>query len=56
MFPMTVTISNPAQLNAVMAANPIMLVITLIAALVAGLTYFFTCTNTGKAVWSSFTS
>ena len=45
-----------ALFNAVMAANPIMLVITLIAALVAGLTYFFTCTNTGKAVWSSFTS
>lgn len=44
-----------AMLNAVMAANPIMLVITLIAALVAGLTYFFACTNTGKAVWSSFT-
>ena len=44
-----------ALLNAVMAANPIMLVITLIAALVAGLTYFFACTNTGKAVWSSFT-
>ena len=43
------------NLNAVMAANPIMLVITLIAALVAGLTYFFACTNTGKAVWSSFT-
>lgn len=45
-----------ALLNAVMSANPIMLVITLIAALVAGLTYFFTCTNTGKAIWSSFTS
>lgn len=45
-----------ALLNTVMAANPIMLVITLIAALVAGLTYFFTCTNTGKAVWSSFTN
>lgn len=44
-----------ALFNAVMAANPIMLVITLIAALVAGLTYFFACTNTGKAVWSSFT-
>lgn len=44
-----------ALLNAVMAANPIMLVITLIAALVAGLTYFFACTNTGKAIWSSFT-
>lgn len=45
-----------ALLNAVMAANPIMLVITLFAALVAGLTYFFACTNTGKAVWASFTS
>ena len=45
-----------ALLNAAMAANPIMLVITLIAALVAGLTYFFACTNTGKAVWASFTS
>lgn len=28
----------------------------LVTPLVAGLTYFFTCTNTGKAVWSSFTS
>lgn len=45
-----------ALLNAVMAANPIMLVITLFAALVAGLTYFFACTNTGKAIWSSFTN
>lgn len=45
-----------ALLNAAMAANPIMLVITLIAALVAGLTYFFTCTNTGKAIWSNFTN
>lgn len=45
-----------ALLNAVMAANPIMLVITLIAALVAGLTYFFACTNTGRAIWSSFTN
>ncbi|WP_432303352.1 tape measure protein [Bifidobacterium adolescentis] len=45
-----------ALLNAVMAANPIMLVITLIAALVAGLTYFFACTNTGRSVWASFTS
>lgn len=45
-----------ALLNTVMGANPIMVVITLIAALVAGLTYFFTCTNTGKAIWSSFTN
>ena len=27
----------------------------LVTPLVAGLTYFFACTNTGKAVWSSFT-
>lgn len=27
----------------------------LLNAVMAGLTYFFTCTNTGKAVWSSFT-
>lgn len=45
-----------ALLNAVMGANPIMVVITLIAALVAGLTYFFACTNTGKAIWASFTN
>ena len=44
-----------ALLNAVMAANPIMLVITLIAALVAGLTYFFTQTQTGRQVWQQFT-
>lgn len=32
------------------------LVTPLVAALTAVLTYFFTCTNTGRAVWSSFTS
>lgn len=53
---MRIAAAAQALLNAVMAANPIMLVITLIAALVAGLTYFFACTNTGKAVWSSFTN
>lgn len=40
--------------NAVMAANPIMLVVMAIAAVVAGLTYFFTQTETGKQVWQSF--
>lgn len=39
--------------NAVMAANPIMLIVIAIAALVAGLIYFFTQTETGKAVWDS---
>lgn len=42
--------------NAVMAANPVMLVAMAIAALVAGLVYFFTQTETGKAAWESFTN
>jgi uncharacterized protein (DUF2141 family) len=40
--------------NLVMNANPIMLVITVLAALVAALVYFFTQTDTGRAIWSSF--
>lgn len=44
-----------AAFNAVMDANPIMLVIMAIAALVAGLVYFFTQTDTGRAAWASFT-
>lgn len=40
----------------VMAANPIVALIAVIAALVAGLVYFFTQTKTGRAVWSSFVS
>lgn len=43
-------------LNAAMNANPIMLVITAIGALVAGLIWFFTQTETGRAAWASFTS
>lgn len=39
--------------NAVMSANPIMLAVMAIAALVAGLVYFFTQTETGKEVWNS---
>lgn len=38
-----------------MNANPIMLVISAIAALVAGLTYFFTKTETGQRLWAQFT-
>nr|DAR65373.1 MAG TPA: tail tape measure protein [Caudoviricetes sp.] len=40
--------------NAVMSANPIFLVIGAITALVAALAWFFTQTETGKAIWSSF--
>lgn len=42
-------------LNAAMNANPIMIVITLIAALVAGLVYFFTQTEEGKQAWQNLT-
>lgn len=42
-------------LNIVMAANPIMLVVTAVGALVAGLVYFFTQTELGKKVWGEFT-
>lgn len=41
--------------NAVMNANPIMLVVTAVAALVAGLVYFFTQTETGRKIWQGFT-
>lgn len=40
----------------VMAGNPIVALIAVIAALVAGLVYFFTQTKTGQAMWSSFVS
>ena len=44
-----------AAFNAVISANPIMLVVTAVAALVAGLTYFFTQTETGKRIWAEIT-
>ncbi len=44
-----------AAFNAVMALNPIGLIIVAIAALVAGLVYFFTQTETGKKAWATFT-
>lgn len=43
-----------AAFNVVMNANPIMLVITAIGALVAGLVWFFTQTETGRQAWQSF--
>lgn len=42
-----------AAFNAVAAANPIMLIVIAIAALVAGLYWFFTQTETGKRVWAT---
>lgn len=44
-----------AAWNIVMNANPIMLLVTAIAALVAGLAYFFTQTETGRQIWASIT-
>lgn len=44
-----------AAFNAVMAANPVMLVVTAIGALVAGLVYFFTQTELGQQIWGEFT-
>lgn len=43
-------------LNAAMNANPIVLVVTAIGALVAALVWFFTQTETGRAAWASFTA
>lgn len=40
--------------NTVLMANPIVLIIGLIAALVAGLVWFFTQTETGRQMWQSF--
>jgi tape measure domain-containing protein len=42
--------------NAAMRANPIGIIITLVAALVAALVWFFTQTETGKKIWASFMS
>ncbi len=55
-FGTAVKIAAAAQLifNAVMNANPIMLLVTAIAALVAGLTYFFTQTQLGQQIWQGF--
>lgn len=49
----TAAIAVQAAWNAVMAANPVGLLILAIAALVAGLVYFFTQTETGKAIVAS---
>lgn len=43
-------------LNAAMNANPIVLVVTAIAALVSALVWFFTQAETGRKAWAAFTS
>lgn len=42
--------------NVALTANPIGVVVAAIAALVAGLVYFFTQTETGRKVWEKFTA
>lgn len=42
-------------LNAAMSANPIALIVIAIAALVAGLIWFFTQTELGQEIWANFT-
>ena len=51
----TIAAAKQWLLNAAMNANPIMLVVTAIGALVGALTWFFTQTETGRQIWSSFT-
>lgn len=43
-----------AAFNAVMNANPIMLIVTAIGAVVAALAYWFTQTETGREQWAAF--
>lgn len=43
-------------LNAAMNANPIVLMVTAIAALVSAFVWFFTQTETGRKAWAAFTS
>ena len=42
--------------NAAMTANPIGIIIAAIVALVAGLVWFFTQTDLGRAIWANFTA
>ena len=45
-----------SRLFAFLAANPFVAIIAAIALVVAGLTWFFTQTKTGRAMWASFVS
>ena len=58
-FQLWIAITNAAKFamllfNAVLALNPIGLIVLAVAALVAGLTYFFTATETGQELWAKF--
>lgn len=57
-FSIAATAAEVAQwaLNVAMNANPIMIVVTAIGALVAALAWFFTQTETGRNIWSQFTA
>ena len=56
-FSVAETAATAAQwlLNAAMSANPIMILVVAIAALVAGLVWFFTQTEAGRQLWAEFT-
>lgn len=56
-FSLAADVAKVAQigLNLAMSANPIMLVVTVIGALVAALVWFFTQTEEGRKIWSRFT-
>lgn len=47
--------SGWSSFTGLIAANPIMLGVAAVAAAVAGLTWFFTQTETGKQMWADFT-
>jgi len=51
-----IAIAVQTAYNAVLAANPIGIVVIAIAALVAGLVYFFTQTEVGQKAWEVFTN
>lgn len=57
-FSIASTAAAAAQwaLNIAANANPLMLLVTAIAAVVAALAWFFTKTQTGRGIWQSFTS
>ena len=56
-FSVAETVATAAQwlLNAAMSANPIMILVVAIAALVAGIVWFCTQTETGRQLWADFT-
>lgn len=57
-FSAATAVAEAAQwaFNIAMDANPIMLVVTAIGALVAALVWFFTQTETGRKIWEKFTN